>query len=62
MNRTKMLDLSEFVTEQDTKEFNKALMKMILKLQTENDILNERVAHLEKLLLSTDVFILGENK
>lgn len=51
----KIIDISKQISEQDTREFNASLMKMVAKLQDENSLLREQVAHLEKLLLSTNV-------
>ena len=47
-----LINMNDFVNTKDLKEFNKELMKMISKLQDENDFLNEKVVHLEGLLLS----------
>lgn len=50
---SKIMDIQDLVSEKDVREFNKALMRMLLKLQEENDVLKDKVKHLEDLLLIT---------
>jgi len=48
------------ISEKDLKEFNKALLSMIQKLQEENDILKEKVEILEKIVKESNVRTIGE--
>jgi hypothetical protein len=55
MNKTIISSTSIHITEKDVRDFNKALMAMVTKLQDENETLKAKLEHLEKLLLSTNI-------
>jgi hypothetical protein len=53
-----ILKTNPIVSDKDTKEFNSALLKYMLKLQEENEVLKAKVEHLESMLMSADVTLI----
>jgi hypothetical protein len=56
------VELHKDTTMEELREFNRALLKMLLKSEEENVILKEKIKHLEVFLISSDIPIIGSEK
>ena len=53
---------NDMISPKDIKEFNSALLKYVTKLQEDYELLQEKVHHLESMLMALDIPKIGEKQ